>query len=241
MFANFLRLEIYRISPPLIGERGRENLLSVRITREREREGSETNFSLFFWSGELASSWVDEYSCSYIITFLSHCLANPPDSFIVGGKDSDNSWKRSQRRYYYYHANKYPGIMRGAEMLASGNKRVRPLLSFFPPDHRRYPLKLCLRTRARNSVTIVYITWRKYEERFLRDEKLIFSKENHVNRSMCKSALILLREIWRKTRRGTKSDKLVQRSIKQQGLKILVERCNVFGDEYSKWKSVNSP
>lgn len=38
MFANFLRLEIYRISPPLIGERGRENLLSVRITRERERE-----------------------------------------------------------------------------------------------------------------------------------------------------------------------------------------------------------
>lgn len=75
----------------------------------------------------------------------------------------------------------------------------------------------------------------------LRDEKLIPFFEREPCNSMCKSALILLREIWRKTRRGTKSDKLVQRSIKQQGLKILVERCNVFGDEYSKWKSVNSP
>lgn len=42
-----------------------------------------------------ACSAADEYSCPYIITFLSHCLANPPDSFIVAGKDSNNSWKRS--------------------------------------------------------------------------------------------------------------------------------------------------
>jgi len=43
------------------------------------------------FKSEPLSSPVDEYSCRYIITFLSHCLANPPDSFIVGGKDSYNS------------------------------------------------------------------------------------------------------------------------------------------------------
>lgn len=38
MFANFLRLEIYRISPPLIGERERESLIGSNNERERERE-----------------------------------------------------------------------------------------------------------------------------------------------------------------------------------------------------------
>jgi len=67
--------------------------VSKRFRRGTRGNGVETGLKRF--KSEPLSSLVDEYSCRYIITFLSHCLANPPDSFIVGGKDSYNSWKRS--------------------------------------------------------------------------------------------------------------------------------------------------
>lgn len=61
----------------------------VRIGWVVKRKGEESATKRF--KSDSARSPVDEYSCSYIITFLSHCLANPPDSFIVAGKDSNNS------------------------------------------------------------------------------------------------------------------------------------------------------